>query len=388
MLKNYNLIFIIPLLLFACNGETNLKRETKTVLGELILQNADKAMDELPVTVTASVCERSAGGKHDFYSEGDYWWPNPEDPDGPYIRRDGETNPENFVAHRLSMIRFNKIVGTLASAYLISGDERYVEHAFTHIKAWFTDTATMMNPNLLYAQAIKGITTGRGIGIIDTIHLMEVAQGIICMQNASCVNKDELDAIKAWFAAYLAWLTTHPYGIDEMNAENNHGTCWVMQVASFARLTDNAQILAMCRDRYKEVLLPGQMAENGSFPRETSRTKPYGYSLFNLDAMTMVCQILSEPGNDLWEYTTDNGLNIGKGIDFMVPYIRDKSAWPFTEDVMYWNDWPVAQPSLLFAAIRYKDLAYFDLWKPLNHNPTVPEVERNMPVRNPLIWIN
>jgi len=361
--------------------------ETRTVLRDLILQNAESALLEAPETVTTTACERSAGGIHDFYSEGDYWWPDPKNPDGPYIRRDGETNPENFVAHRLAMIRFSRIVGTLASAYLITGDEKYVEQAFKHIHSWFVDASTRMNPDLQYAQAIHGVSTGRGTGIIDTIHLMEVAQSIIRMQNADCVDKTELQAIKEWFAEYLRWLTTHPYGIEEMNAENNHGTCWAMQVASFAKLTGNEELLQWCRNRYKEVLLPAQMAEDGSFPREIARTKPYGYSLFNLDAMVTLCQILSCPEDDLYDYTTANGLNIKKAVDFMFPYIQDKSAWAFQHDVMYWNDLPVAQPALLFAAIHYNEPAYFDLWKSLNHAPTVPEVERNLPVRNPLIWM-
>jgi hypothetical protein len=275
----------------------------------------------------------------------------------------------------------------LASAYLITRDEKYVEHAFKHIRAWFVDAATRMNPNLLYAQAIKGISTGRGVGIIDTVQLMEVAQGIIRMQDAGCVDKKELQAVTDWFAAYLLWLTTHPYGIDEMKAENNHGVCWAMQAASFAKLTGNMEVLQLCSDRYKKVLLPNQMAKDGSFPREIERTKPYGYSLFNLDVMVTLCQILSSPENDLYDFTTETGLNIKKGVDFMAPYIRDKSIWPFKQDVMYWDDWPVAHPALLFAAIRYNEPAYFDIWKSLDHNPTVPEVVRNLPVRNPLIWI-
>ena len=387
MRKNCLFIILFVFLFSNCRNKTDYTNETRLVLNDLILQDANKALLETPETVTATGCERSAGVIHDFYSEGDYWWPDPKNPNGPYIRRDGETNPENFVAHRLAMIRFSRIVGTLASAYLITKDEKYVEQAFKHIRAWFVDPTTLMNPDLQFAQAIKGISTGRGTGIIDTVHLMEVAQGIIRMQNAVCVDKEELQIIKEWFAAYLNWLTTHQYGIDERNAENNHGTCWAMQVASFAKLTGNIELLNWCCKHYKEVLLPRQMSEDGSFPLEISRTKPYGYSIFNLDAMVTLCQILSTPEDDLYEYTTETGLNIKRGVDFLVPYIHDKSAWPFPQDVMYWNDWPVAQPALLFAAIYYKEPVYFNLWKSLDHAPTVPEVIRNLPIRNPLIWI-
>src|SRR5690606_17181409 len=183
-----------------------------------------------------------------------------------------------------------------------------------------------------YAQAIKGRVTGRGIGIIDTIHLMEVAQGLVVMQNAGNADPELVDQIKDWFSEYLEWLTTHPYGKDEMNTDNNHATCYFMQVASFARLTEDEEILDFCRERFKTVLLPNQMAEDGSFPEEIERTKPYGYSLFNLDAMVTLVHIISDSSNDLWHYSTADGKSIKKGIEFLFPYVDDKSKWPFQED--------------------------------------------------------
>jgi len=389
-IKHHILAFTICLSLLACeNGKDNeFTVQAENVLEEIILKNAEWAMEQQPQTITAFRCERSAGGIHDFYSEGDYWWPDPENPDGAYIRKDGETNPDNFIEHRLAMVRFSKIVGYLASAYKITGNEKYVKHAFKHIEAWFVNDDTKMNPSLSYAQAIKGITEGRGIGIIDTIHLMEVAQGIICMKDAGNVNKEVVNNSVKWFADYLRWLTSSQNGIDEMNAKNNHGTCWIMQAASFAKLTGNQEVIQFCKQRYKNVLLPEQMDKDGSFPKELSRTKPYGYSLFNLDAMATICQILSSEEDNLWQYTTHDGLNIKKGVDFMYPFVRNKSLWPYPKDVMYWNDWPVAQPFLIFAAAAYKDQSYFSLWKDLKHTTNVTEIERNLPVRNPIIWMD
>lgn len=372
----------------ACLAQPNVRKEVIAVLKDRALSQAAWALKEQPVTVTAAVSSRSAGGRHDFYSEGDYWWPNPEQPDGPYIQRDGQTNPDNFVAHRHAMIRLSRIVGALASAYMITGDKKYVAHALRHAKAWFVDTTTMMNPSLLYAQAIKGKVTGRGIGVIDTIHLMEVAQGLLAMENSPAMDKELLAAIRKWFSAYLTWLTTHQYGKDEMAAENNHGTCWVMQVASFAKLTGDQELLSFCRARYKTVLLPNQMAEDGSFPRELKRTKPYGYSLFNLDAMTMVCHILSDEKDNLWNYKTADGRSMEKGIRFLIPYVQDKSRWTFAKDVMYWDHWPVAHPFLVFGAQAYHEKAWLETWKTLDHDPQVEEVIRNLPVRNPIIWFS
>jgi hypothetical protein len=382
----YRLSFLLLSLLLASatcrmapSPDKSLVQEATRTLRAHVLAEAAWALQQAPVTVTASTSPRSAGGPHDFFSEGDYWWPDPANPTGPYVQRDGQTNPANFTAHRLAMIRFSRIIGALASAYKLTGDEQYVRHALRHLRAWFTDSATLMNPSLLYAQAISGKFTGRGIGIIDTIQLMEVAQGVLVMQSAKSFDAKDLAGVKTWFAQYLTWLTTHQYGKDEMNAANNHGTCWT---------TGNQELLTFCRERYKTVLLPTQMAANGSFPLETKRTKPYGYSLFNLDAMTMLCSILSTGTENLWAYQTADGRSIRKGIEYLYPFVVNKNDWPFQHDVMYWDSWPVAQPFLVLGAVQFGQRDWLATWQQLDHQPKVEEVVRNLPVRNPLIWLN
>ncbi len=364
-----------------------MEKQAEVVLKKQILAEASWALKQNPITVTDSSSVRSAGGRHDFFSEADYFWPDPKKPDGPYINRDGMTNPANFNAHRKVMIRLSRIIGALASAYKITGNETYVKHAIKHLRAWFVNKESLMNPNLLFAQAIKGRFTGRNYGIIDTIHLMEVAQGALVMQNAKSFDKETLSAVRKWFSDYIFWLNTSKPGIQEKTVKNNHATCWAMQVASFARFCGDENMLDSLRISYKTVLLPNQMGVDGSFPLELARTKPYGYSIFNLDAMTMLCQILSTPTENLFKFETADGKSIEKGMKYLFPYIEDKSKWPIKPDVMYWNDWPVAQPFLIFGALRFNRSDWFTTWKKLDHKPQVEEVVRNLPIRNPLIWL-
>jgi len=348
-----------------------------------VLKAANQYLGEKPVTVTAASSPRSAGGNHDFFSEGDYWWPDPKNPDGPYIQRDGMTNPDNFVEHRRAMIRLSLIVPALAAAYKITKERKYADHAATHLRAWFIDDATRMNPNLQYAQAIKGRFTGRGTGIIDTLHFVEVARAAGQLD----LKPADLAGVKAWFASYIEWLTTHPYGITERDAKNNHGTCWCTQVAAFAQLTGNKEQTEYCRNRYKTVLIPNQEAPDGSFPLEQARTKPYGYSLFNLDAMAILVQTLTTRDDDLWKWQLPDGRGMAKAVAYMFPYIADKKSWPKPPDVMYDKEWPVRQPSLLFAGLALDKPDYLALWKKLDGDPTVEEVLRNWPVRQPVLWV-
>jgi hypothetical protein len=352
-----------------------------------ILAAAARYLNEEPLTITASSSPHSVGGKHDFFSEGDYWWPDPKNPGGPYIQRDGMTNPDNFVAHRQAMVRLSIQVPALAAAWMITKDRRYSAHAARHLRAWFLDPETRMNPHLLYAQAIQGRYTGRGIGIIDTLHLVEVARAAAILDGAPGLSAVERAGVRKWFGDYLNWMTTHKYGRDERDAKNNHGTCWVVQAAAFAAYAGNAEVTAFCRDRYKTVLLPGQMAPDGSFPLEIKRTKPYGYSLFNLDAMAAACQILSTPQDNLWAFRLPDGRGMAKAMEFMAPYIADKKNWPYPPDVMYFDQWPVRHPSLLFAGLALDRPEYIALWRTLNPDPTVEEAIRNYPIRQPVLWV-
>jgi hypothetical protein len=191
-----------------------------------------------------------------------------------------------------------------------------------------------------------------------------------------------------WFSNYLNWLTTHEYGIAERDNGNNHSVCWALQVAAFADLTNDTVVMDFCRNFFKNTLLPNQMAKDGSFPLELKRTKPYGYSLFTIDAMASICQILSTKEDNLFLYSTKDGRNIALGLAFIAPYISNKSLWPYTKDVMYWDEWPVRQSSLLFGGLAWHTKKYTDLWQSLNADFTNPEVIRNMPVRYPLLWVN
>jgi hypothetical protein len=352
-----------------------------------ILTAADKYLAEPPITVTAASSPRSAGGKHDYFSEGDYWWPDPNNPDGPYKERDGISNPSNFNDHRLALIRLSIQVPALAAAWQLTKKKAYAEHAALHLRAWFVDPATLMNPNLQYAQAVHNLNTGRSTGIIDTLHLVEVARAIPVIERAKALNAADAGAVRKWFADYLDWMATSKNGQGERDNKNNHATCWLLQAAEFAAYTGNTDISDFCRKRFKEVIVPGQIAADGSFPLELARTKPYGYCIFNLDAMAALCQVLSTPQDSLFTFALDDGRGFAKAVAFMFPFIADKSAWPYKHDVQYFDDWPVRQPSLLFAGIALNRPEYFPVWRRLNPDPTVPEIIRNYPIRQPLLWV-
>jgi hypothetical protein len=181
-------------------------------------------------------------------------------------------------------------------------------------------------------------------------------------------------------------MTHSKNGQDERDAKNNHGTCWLLQVAAFAHLTGDEALLAYARERFKTVLLPTQLASDGSLPLELKRTKPYGYALFDLEALAALCEILSTPDDKLWTYATPDGRGMSRAMAWMFPYMRNKAGWPLKPDVMYDKEWPMRQASLLFAGRALHRPEYLELWATLRADSPLEEVVRNFFIRQPVLW--
>lgn len=354
---------------------------------EQILSAAALALQAPCEHITDVIAPMSAGGPHDFYSNADYWWPNPDTPDGlPYIGRDGETNPGNFIAHRMAMRRMRTHVAALAAAYRLTGEGQYSTKACRFLREFFIDEETRMAPHLLYAQAIPGVSPGRGIGIIDTLHLTDIPFAVMALRGAPGMDDSLYTALQGWFETYMDWILTHPQGKDEQNAKNNHSVACFVQLAAFARFTGREDVLQLSRSRYQEVFLPQQMAADGSFPQELRRTKPYSYSIFVLDNMVSLCQLLSDSEHDLWHYTTRDGKNITLGLNYLMPFLQNKASWPYPPDVMHFEAWPARASFMVFAGAALQREDCLRLYQSLPEKVEDEEALRNLAIRQPVLF--
>ena len=334
-----------------------------------ILRLADKALKMTPPAITDHIAINSAGVPHDFFSQADYAWPNPTNKTGlPYIGRDGESNPNVFSYHRMAMRNMKDAVAALAAGYLLTGDDRYARKANDFINVFFLDERTKMNPHLQYAQAVLGAQTGNAYGVIDTLHLAELAVAVPFLEKSPAFDPAVDQGLKKWFSDYIRWITTSTNGVKEMENKNNHSIACFVQLASFAKFTGDADVLEMSRQRFKEVLFPNQMTNDGSFPLELKRTKPYGYSIFQADNLAILCVLLSTKSENLWQFALPDGRTPLRSTEFIYPYLADKKKWLADgrgKDVMHWRDWPVRQSCLLFACAESGDPKYLNLWKKL-----------------------
>lgn len=357
-----------------------------------VLRLAAEAMRATPVSLRSAalppLAKKLGVQPGDYFSMGDYWWPNPATADGlPYVRRDGESNPANFDAHRQLLREMRDHVAALAAASIVAHDTAAARRAADWLRTFFVDPATRMTPHLRFAQAIPGVSPGRGIGIIDTLHLVEVALAAEAIAGIDGVPPETIAGVRTWFADYLHWMLTDPNGRDEAAAPNNHSVAYWLQVAAFARFTGDNAALASARNFFRASLLSAQLAPDGSFPRELARTKPYGYSIFQLDNAALLAELASTPDDDLWAARLADGRSLASAVAFLQPYLADREAWPFARDVAHFSSWPVRSPALLFAGLRLGRPDYLALWSRLPADSDDAEVRRNLALTQPVLWL-
>jgi len=312
---------------------TNNADPSKKQALESLLKSADKIVKEGNLySVMHKKQIPPSGDKHDYMSTGPYWWPDPSKPNGlPYIRRDGERNPEYFeITDSDEMDKVEDETETLALAYYFTKDERYAEFASKIIKTWFLDKETRQNPNLNFGQGIPGINTGRGIGLIETRELNRVIDAAILLQNSKSWSKENHEDLKKWFSDFLTWMIESPLGIDEADEHNNHGTYYDVQIISYALFTGQNDLakkqIAVTKKRIESQLKP-----DGSQPFELERTTSWGYVNMNLMGFFHNARLAEHLNIDLWNYQTADGKNLQKCVDWMLPYLKKEKTWDYKQ---------------------------------------------------------
>ncbi len=299
-----------------------------------LLEDAETVLQAGPFSVVQKNQLPPSGDKHDYMSVGPYWWPDPSKPDGlPYIRRDGEVNPEYHSADldNGAFSQLNRSVTTLALAYYLSERDEFAEHAARLLRVWFLNEETKMNPNLEFGQAIPGRVLGRGIGIIETRRLIDVVNAIELITPSKAWTDADQVGMVAWCKAYLGWLRNSSHGKDEDNTSNNHATWYDAQVARLAIFSGDTGLAKTVLENVKTRRIPRQIEPDGRQPLELDRTKSFGYSVMNLKGMFELAHMADQLGVDLWHYESPDERSIKQALDYLTPYADPNVKWPHTQ---------------------------------------------------------
>ncbi|MGN7723033.1 alginate lyase family protein [Chitinophaga sp. 22620] len=298
-----------------------------------ILQEADKALHNGPYSVVFKDKMPPSGDKHDYMSVGPYWWPDSSKKDGlPYIRKDGQVNPERFSIRDAEYHNaLCRDVYLLSIAWYYTGRQDYAAHAARLLRAWFIDPATRMNPNLDFGQSIPGITKGRGIGLIDTRSLAKLLDGVMLLKGSNVLNADESTVIRQWYGSFLQWMRTSPIGTDEADEHNNHGTWYDVQTVSISLFLGDT---ALARKILREQTIPrieSQLKEDGSQPHELARTLSWNYSQMNLKGFFELARLAENVQLNLWTMETPGGKSLRKAFGWMLAHADPASTWTYQQ---------------------------------------------------------
>lgn len=339
---------------------------------ERLREEAGEALDAGPFTVVEKDAVPPSGDKHDYMSIGPYWWPDPSKPDGlPYIRRDGEVNPERHQGDNTRLRHLASAVETLGLAYYLFGHEPYAEHAAHLLRIFFLDPQTRMNPHLQFGQAIPGRVTGRGIGLIDTACLPGLIDAVGMLEGADAWSEDDQKRLAAWFDAYLDWMLTSAHGRAEQRTRNNHGTWYDVQIGSFAMFVGRNELTRATLTDWSKGRIAGQIDPDGAQPHELARTLSLNYSAMNLRGFMQLAALGDRVGVDLWNYRTDDGRGIRPALDFLIPFARGEREWTHRQIRPF--SYCALIPHLRRAANAYQEPAYEELATMLSDASTSAE---------------
>lgn len=315
-------------------------------------ESARQALEMAPLSVMDKTVTPPSGDKHDYMSQAPYWWPDPSKPKGlPYVRRDGERNPEiNRITDHANFDRVMGAVSTLGLAYHLTRREEYGNHAARLLRGWFLEPATRMNPHLEYGQGIPGLTQGRGIGIIETRGLPEMLDGVLLLGGSGAWKLADENRLHAWMTAYLRWLTESSHGKAEAQNGNNHETWYDVQVAALALYTGQQDVARRTLEGAR-TRIARQIEADGRQPRELERTRSWDYSIFNLRAFFDLAALGDRVGLDLWNYQTADGRSLRKALDYLVPFASGERKWTDAQITPF-------RPSELHALLRRSAVAW------------------------------
>ena len=321
-------------------------------LTEMIVRTAEKNLSQTIKTVMDKRLTPQSGDKHDYMSLSRYWWPDPSKPDGlPYIRKDGISNPEIRNLDRYPLGDFAESVQSLSLAYYLTADEKFAQKAVENLRLWFINPATKMNPHMNYGQTIPGIRNGlgRGVGVLDSYSFVEMLDGVELLKKSKFFPASDQAIIKEWFSSYIHWLQTSPVAAEELEAKNNHGTAYDVQLTRYALFIGNDTLARRLIHQFPQKRLFSQIEPDGSQPLELTRTTALGYSTFNLTHFLDMSQIARAFEIDLLAAKSSDGRSIQKAIDFLLPFVnKPASEFPYQQI----KDWDEVQQKLLWQLYR------------------------------------
>ena len=253
-----------------------------------------------------------------------------------------------------------KAIRLTCLAYYFTGKEVYADWAINQARVWFVNEDTRMNPDLKFAQLIRGAKKfDNKTGMLEGRHLAITVDSLALVANAKGWKPGEREAVEAWSDKFFEWMVNGELGKAESESPNNHGTYYDEQVVRWALHLGKTDFVKSVLEAAKKKRIAAQIEADGKQPRELARTNALSYSQFSLRGMCALAIMGEHVGVDLWNYKSEDGRSIGLAMDYLMPYIDEpRKEWPYKQIVAKKVEVPELLPELRMAAITMKKPEY------------------------------
>lgn len=298
-----------------------------------IINRADYLMTiENPIYVTGKT-QTVSGNKHNYESIGHYYWPNPNDPDGPWISKDGQVNPDSKSAayDYDRLVIFSGMCQKYSQAYYFTRDEKYYDALCNQLNLWFINSDTYMYPNMNYCQYCPGYNPIQGGTMIDANAFITPIDSFLLVDSIKPIPFKQ--NLINWFNQFITWILDSPIGTKTHNRENNHAIFYDLILLDFAAFTGNTSIINQAVNLFVEDIKK-RITSNGEMPWELRRTNAWSYSIEALRLCVEFCEIAHNIGKTLPQETK---LKIQNSAYYLQQFIDHQEDFPYEQISNNWN---------------------------------------------------
>ena len=349
--------------------------------------DAERHMKEGPWSVTTERPQGIAMDIHEFYSEAPYWWPQDGDPKAPYVRRDGQTNPNRFVANKNALTAMSDAVFTLGTAAYLLDDPRYAQRAARDIHTWFINPKSRMTPTW-------SIPRPSAISIMDAALASSMAAYSSAPSRgwnsspkpASGTPKTRPSSRSGFRIPHLAHHQRQRRQREARRQQSRHLVDRPGRRHRHLRRRRRQQKAAF--NYYRDHIFPRQIKSDGSAPREETRTRSLWYSAFNLEALPPSAASPNS-GRRPVDRARQRRRDIATVIEYLEPYLTDPKKWTKEQITDFSNE---GIHFLAYAGMGMKKPEYITLFRKLQHpegawlaSPTSSSAATRPPATRPAI---
>lgn len=316
--------------------------------------------------------------------------------EGPRILADAKqafsaTPPAQPPATQPALQRACATIATLTAAYLVSHDETYAAHAGQFLNALFVAPAIHLDAQFAIADPTPSAAPPAPgtLTIADLSPLAEVARALAFLADTPAITPADLDGSRAWFAAFLDWLTSARNPVLARDTKDHNASAWLLLASAVSRTLRSDKVLEDCRHRLRKPTLRNQINLEGVFPHEVASETPFRNALLNFDLLAGCAQLLSTPFDDLWAFELEDGTGLRSAAAYLYPALQERHNWRYMADPQFFRDLPGRRPALLFAGRAYHRPEYVATWQaaPARALTALPQaVAASFPIREPLLF--